>query len=115
MYAGAYAFGKTEVHTNVIGGEPGRRRGTTNPGPLDRLDPESSPRLHFLGAVRTESIGVERECIHEAAHGPEVGPRRPQFIDRFVTLSPLRADAECPLQRTRGKLAVLPLSLHPES
>src|ERR1700739_2857791 len=82
------------------------------PGPVDHLDSGSSPRLHFLGTVRTESIGVERECLYEIAYGAEVWSWWAQLIDRLIALSPLRADAECSLQRTGRKLAMLPLSLY---
>src|SRR6516162_2196406 len=84
-------------------------------GAVDCLDPGSSPRLHFLGAVRTESNGAERECLHEITHGPEDGSWGPQLVDRLVALSALRADAEYSLQWTGGKPAVLPLSLYHKS
>ena len=54
MYAGAYAFGKTEARTKVIDGRARKSEGHFKPfDDMDGLDSRSPSRLHFLGAVRT--------------------------------------------------------------
>ena len=57
VYAGAYAFGKTEVANNCgFSGRARKSEGHRKPRESwEGLDPGASSRLHFLGAVRTES------------------------------------------------------------
>ena len=83
MYAGAYAFGKTESRTKVVDGRARKSEGHLKPfDDMDGLDSRSPSRLHYLGAVRKQSIDAGPERTYEIAHGAEGRPGRPESVSR---------------------------------
>ena len=105
VYAGAYAFGRTESRVTV---ENGRKRVTRgfrrDRAEWGRVDPRSPRRLRFLGRVREEPAADRRQ---RQLPGPDgKGRRAPRRCAArgpaaLRTLWPARA---CPLQRHQGIL-----------
>ena len=64
MYAGAYAFGKTEVHTNVIGGRARKTEGHDKP--RDRWT--VLIQNHHLGYISWEQFEQNQLVLSENAY-----------------------------------------------
>jgi DNA invertase Pin-like site-specific DNA recombinase len=90
VYAGAYAFGKTETRTRVVDGRPVRRSGYRRPRfAVVGLDSKPPSGLPFLGGVRTESSHDRREHSYAVRRRAKGGPRRPGSIVRAAALPTL--------------------------
>jgi hypothetical protein len=65
VYAGEYAFGKTETRTTVVDGRARRRSGHRRPrSQWMILIPNHHPGYLFLGGLRTQSGNDRREYSH---------------------------------------------------
>jgi DNA invertase Pin-like site-specific DNA recombinase len=82
MYAGAYAFGRTEARTKVVAGRPRQTSGHQKP----REQWTVLIRDHHIGYISWEQFELNS---YEIAHGTTEGKGRPELVGGAAPVPPL--------------------------
>lgn len=114
VYAGGYAFGKTEARIRVVGGRARKTIGHSKPAENWTV----LIRDHHSGYITWEQYERNQALLADNAHmKSRMEPKaagRPELAGRAVALPSMRPDAACRVQRheERGSAISLPRRTH---